>query len=98
MKIIITGAEGLIGKEVSNFFESNGETVIRCDLSLGHDLTNEDFNREFFKENKADHLINLFAMNDHVDGNKTSDNLFDIGVVIIPKTKNYLMNSLVKFF
>ena len=95
MKIIITGSEGLIGKEVSNFFENNGKTVIRCDLSLGHDLTNEDFNRRFFKENKADHLINLFAMNDHVDSNKSSDNLFDI---TLESFRNYMEVNVTALF
>tara|TARA_R110002020_G_scaffold82359_4_gene203804 strand:- start:15947 stop:16636 length:690 start_codon:yes stop_codon:yes gene_type:complete len=80
MKVIIAGSEGLIGKEVSKFFEKNGNEVIRCDLSLGHDLSSESFVKDFFAKNKADHLINLFAMNDHVDSNKKADNLFEISL------------------
>ena len=79
-KIIIAGSEGLIGREVTNFFEKENCEVIKCDLSLGHDLSDEKFVKDFFKNNDGDYLINLFALNDHVDSNKKSDNLFDISL------------------
>ena len=65
-KVIITGSEGFIGKEVSNFLKNNYK-VIKCSKSLGHDLTNEKFVKNWFKKNKADHLINLFGLNEHID-------------------------------
>ena len=49
-KIIIAGSEGLLGTEISRFFETKGSDVVRCDLSLGHDLTDESFVKEFFKQ------------------------------------------------
>ena len=40
MKIAITGSEGLLGTEISNFLEKNNQ-IFRLDLNLGHDLTDE---------------------------------------------------------
>lgn len=92
--VIITGSEGLIGKEVSSFFEIEGYKTIRCDLSLGHDLTNESIVKEFFKENKSDFLLNLFAFNDHVTDSNTTNNLFDISLSSFEKYLNVNLTSL----
>ena len=51
-KVIVTGSEGLIGKEIAGHLNKNGYHVIRCDLKLGHDLSNEDFVKLWFKEEK----------------------------------------------
>ena len=80
--IIITGSEGLIGSEVSRFLSQNN-TVIKLDLALGHDLRDESFVNPFFKENPADYLVNLFALNDHGDLPKTS--LFDVPLESVQK-------------
>ena len=77
-KIIITGSRGLLGTEISSFLRSKNYEIIECDLQLGHDLTDENFVKEFFKNNPADGLINLYALNPHVDKNDESTNLFDI--------------------
>lgn len=77
-KIIITGSSGLIGSEVTSYFK-NTDDVIECDLSLGHNLNNEEFVKNFFKENNADYLINLFALNHHIE-NDTGDKLFDVSL------------------
>jgi len=77
MKIIITGSEGLLGTEISKFLEKK-HNVIKVDLELGHDLTNEEFVKKFFKKNKAQALINCFAMNDHVAPNVKRNTLFEI--------------------
>ena len=45
-KIIITGSSGLIGSEVTSYFKAT-DKVIECDLSLGHDLNNESFVKNF---------------------------------------------------
>lgn len=97
MKIIVTGSEGLIGKSICNMFESNGHTVYRLDLSLGHDLTNELFVKNYFSKftDKADALVNLFALNHHID-NKTSDNnLFNIS---LNSFKQYLDTNITALF
>ena len=65
MKVIITGSEGLIGTQLSGFLEKDHE-VIKLDLLLGHDLTDESFVKDWFSKNKADSIVNCFALNDHV--------------------------------
>lgn len=79
MKIIVAGSEGLLGKEISNYLEKNHE-VLKLDLLLNHDLTDEVFVKEWFKKNKANSLINCFALNDHVDNNDKRSTLFDISL------------------
>ncbi len=77
MKIIVTGSEGLLGKEISQYLEKKNE-VIKVDLQLGHELTNEEFVKEFFKKNKADCLVNCFAFNDHVKKGEKRGTIFDL--------------------
>ena len=77
MKIVITGSEGLLGKEISNFLEKNNQ-IFRLDLALGHDLRNEDFVKQWFKENPVDSLVNCFAINDHVEKGENRKTLFEI--------------------
>ena len=43
MNIIITGSEGFIGKYLRMYLTSQGHDVQGLDLSLGHDLTDENF-------------------------------------------------------
>lgn len=95
-KIIITGSEGLIGKQTCLFFEREGYEVIRCDISLGHDLSNENFVKKFFTDNKAKYLLNLFALNDHAEVNKLqTNNIFDIS---LNSFKKYTEINLVALF
>ena len=66
MKVILTGSEGVIGKQLfQNLSKTNN--VKKLDLMLGHDLTDENYVITWYKINKADCLINSFAFNDHVD-------------------------------
>ena len=94
MKIIITGSEGLIGKELVNHLQKNHQ-ILKLDLSLGHDLTNEKFVKSWFKKNKADSLINCFAMNDHVDDKRKKQTLFNIP---LDSFSNYLNVNLIALF
>ena len=94
-RIIITGSEGLLGKEITKYLESVGNTVIRCELQLGHDLTDEDFVRNFFENNKADALVNLYAVNPHVDEKDNSTNMFDIS---LDSLNLYLQVNLLSLF
>ena len=77
LRIIITGSEGLLGSEITKHLAKNNK-VLNLDLILGHDLTNENFVKKWFKQNKADCLINCFALNDHVEKNQKRPTLFDI--------------------
>ena len=67
MKIIVLGAKGLIGSEVSSFLSKKYE-VISTDID-DLDLYDKYKTEKFFKKNKADVLINLFGKNEHVTNN-----------------------------
>lgn len=87
MKIIITGSEGLLGKEISQYLGKTNK-ILRLDLALGHDLTNEAFVKKWFKQNKADALVNCFALNDHVEKGQKRDTLFDVSLESFSKFMN----------
>lgn len=94
-KIIVTGSEGLFGTEITKHLELLGNAVVRVDMKLGHDLTDENFVKEFFATNSADCLLNLFALNPHVDNGKNYTNLFD---VTLGSLDDYLKVNLVSLF
>ena len=50
-RIVVTGSEGLIGSKICEHFNNDYE-VLRLDLSLGNDLTDENFVKEWFSNNK----------------------------------------------
>ena len=77
LKIAITGSEGLLGKEITNYLSKNHK-VFKLDLELGHNLSDEKFVRKWFKKNKVDALVNCFALNDHVEPGEKRGTLFDV--------------------
>ena len=77
LKIAITGSEGLLGKEITNYLSKNHK-VFKLDLELGHNLSDEEFVKNWFKKNKVDALVNCFALNDHVEPGEKRGTLFDI--------------------
>ena len=79
LKIIITGSEGLIGKELCKHLSKKNK-ILKLDLVLGHDLGNEKFVKKWFKDNKADALINCFAFNDHVQKGRKKQTLFNLSL------------------
>lgn len=54
--LLITGSEGLVGKYLVKHLEKLYR-IVKLDLTLKHDLTNEDFVRNWFQKNK-----NLYGM------------------------------------
>lgn len=94
-KVIVTGSQGLIGKEVSRYLKARGYHVIRCDLKLGHDLGNENFVKRWFRENNADYLVNMFGLNDHVDSKKKKTSLFNVS---LESFSDYLKTNLTDLF
>ncbi len=79
MEIILTGSEGVIGKQLfQNLSKTNN--IKKLDLLLGHDLTDANFVKNWFKKNKADCLINCFALNDHVDNKRKKQTIFDFSL------------------
>lgn len=93
MKIIVTGSEGLLGKEITTYLKKNHE-VFTLDLVLGNDLTDENFVKKWFSKNKADCLVNCFAMNDHVEKGKTRETIFDITLKSFNKFLDINLTSL----
>jgi len=77
MKIIITGATGLVGSQLSKDFLRKKHTILELDYSLGHDLRDEKFVSDYFSKEKADALINCFAINDHVDADRKAGSFLD---------------------
>jgi NAD(P)-dependent dehydrogenase (short-subunit alcohol dehydrogenase family) len=49
--LVITGSEGLIGRELTRHFE-NRFSILRLDLDLGHDLTSDAFVSRWFAKNR----------------------------------------------
>ena len=94
MKVINTGSEGLIGTQLSGFLEKDHE-VIKLDLLLGHDLTDESFVKDWFSKNKADSIVNCFALNDHVKEGQKRGTLFDQNLETVA---DYLKVNLVSLF
>jgi NAD(P)-dependent dehydrogenase (short-subunit alcohol dehydrogenase family) len=69
-RITITGSEGLIGKELCKYFEKKFK-VLRLDLKLGHDLTDEQFVNKFRKKNTL-YNFPLESFSKYMDVNLTS--------------------------
>jgi NAD(P)-dependent dehydrogenase (short-subunit alcohol dehydrogenase family) len=93
-KIIIAGSEGLLGNEIAKYFESIGSLVVRIDLKLGHDLTDEQTVKDIMASNMAaDVLITPFAINPQPD--EASFNLFDLP---LSSLEQYLKVNLLSLF
>lgn len=80
LKIVLTGSEGFLGRNISSFLEDLGHEIVRLDLSLGHDLCNETFVANWFKNNPSDALINCFAIDDPVGAASKNSNFLDISL------------------
>ena len=78
--LIITGSEGLIGKTLSEYFIKKGYSVSCLDLQLGHDLTDERFVKDWFRDNPAKSLINAFALNDHINHSERNSGFREVAL------------------
>ncbi|MGZ3742155.1 MAG: SDR family oxidoreductase, partial [Bdellovibrionota bacterium] len=94
-KIIITGSRGLIGSAVTTHLKAQGREVLELDLSLGHDLSNEAFVKEWFQKNHGQYLINLFALNDHVESARSKIDIFSVS---LESVRAYVETNLVSLF
>ena len=92
--IIVAGSEGFLGDVIANSFETKGSKVIRLDLKLGHDFTNEESVKVLMEDNKdANVLITPFAVNP-LPG-EASYNIFDMPLSVID---SYLKVNLIALF
>lgn len=94
-RVVVTGSKGLIGAAVTEHFRRNGRDVLELDLALGNDLSDEKFVKEWFAANQARYLVNLFALNDHVESARKSTSLFDVS---LDSVRDYLEANLVALF
>ena len=93
--ITITGSEGLIGSELCKYFKSKNKTIEKLDIKLGHDLTDEDFVKKWFKENKTKNLINCYALDDKLTNVKNRNDLFNFP---LEKFSKYLEINVTSLF
>jgi NAD(P)-dependent dehydrogenase (short-subunit alcohol dehydrogenase family) len=93
--VIVAGSRGLIGSTITSIIKEHNYEIIELDLALGHDLTDEKFVKYFFVNNHAGGLINLFALNDHIDPTRTSNRFMDIDLKIFD---TYLKVNLTALF
>lgn len=92
--IIIAGADGLLGKVISQKFHELGATVIELGRRRGHDLCCESFVKSFMKEQSNAHvLLTPFAVNPQPD--ESSWDLFDLPLESLEK---YLRINLLALF
>ena len=68
----------MIGTEITRYLKSRQHKVIECDMVLGDDLCDEPYVKEWFAKNKADALVNLFAVDDKVNATRVKSTLYDI--------------------
>lgn len=94
MKIIVTGSKGVIGQEITTALSTAGNEILELDLKLGHNLKDDKFVKNYFRENSADALINCFALNDHVGAQRVAHSfletpldsfraIFEVNVVVL---------------
>ena len=93
-EFIITGSEGFLGKEISAYFKKLGK-LHKLDLSLGHDLTDENFVKDWFSKNHAEYLINCFALNDNINKKRKKNDLYNFS---LKSFQDYLDVNIISLF
>lgn len=85
MKIIVTGSEGLIGRNLCIHLEAQGHSLLKLDIQNGNDLTDEDFVIDFFSKNYADALLVCHALDDKIDNERKSKFYLDFSLSDLDK-------------
>ena len=94
MKIIVTGSEGLLGRQISHSLCKLNYKVTNFDLKLGHDLSNESQVINLFSSHKADVLINCFVINDHISSTRKKKSFMNYSLDDFEKSLNINVVSL----
>lgn len=94
MKVIVTGSCGLIGSVITADLVKDGHEVIGFDLSLGHDLSNEQSVQRLFKAHTGSALVNCFGLNDHVNDRRVSTTFLDVPLEEISKVLDVNVTTL----
>lgn len=93
-KITITGSEGIIGKQLCSYLKTKYK-IVKLDLKLGHDLSDEDFVKKWFQKNHSNYLINCFALNDHIFSKRKKETFMNISLDDVNK---YLYTNITSLF
>ena len=92
--VIITGSNGLVGKILVKHLDSLGYEILELDFLNGHDLSDQEFVINCFKENKSSHLINLFALNDSITSDRDESSFLDLRLEEFERCMNINVTSL----
>lgn len=93
-KVIIAGSEGFLGRVIAESFQEKDANVVKLDLELGHDFTDESTVKKLMIEHKnSDVLITPFAVNP-LPGEASFD-IFDMPLSVID---SYLQVNLLALF
>ena len=92
-KITITGSEGIVGKQLCSYLKKKFE-IIKLDIKLGHDLSDEEFVKKWFKKNHSNYLINCFALNDHISSKRKKETMMEISLDSVSKYFDVNLTSL----
>lgn len=95
MKILVTGAKGMLGQDLCPILEDNGYDVIETDIH-NLDITNLDACEKFLKEQKPEIVIHCAA---YTNVDKAEDDLITATRINAKKYKqneyyNYISNLL----
>jgi NAD(P)-dependent dehydrogenase (short-subunit alcohol dehydrogenase family) len=93
-RMIITGSEGVVGTAVCPHLGKSYD-IQKLSLRFGHDLTNEEFVKDYFCKNKAEYLVNCFGFDDPIDAAKQRETLFDVS---LESLNRYLVVNVVALF
>jgi NAD(P)-dependent dehydrogenase (short-subunit alcohol dehydrogenase family) len=74
--LILTGSEGFLGQNVKEHLLKQNLKLACLDLKLGHDFRDEDFVKNWFKNNSAPVIVNAFGLNDKIS-NLSLESNFD---------------------
>ena len=95
-KLLITGSEGLIGSKLKEYFSDKFK--VHClDISLGHDLTNEKFVKEYF-ETMANAFFGIIILHAYNPVPIKNSNKVEPIDVPLSEIKDYLNVNVVSAF
>lgn len=90
MRILITGANGMLGKDIANLFAERGHNVLGTDREI-LDITNRESVMWYVEAHKPEVVINTAAYN-FVD-NVEEDNVFPVALAVNGHAPGYLAEA-----
>ena len=78
-RLVLTGSGGLLGSALRAGLAGDYR-ILELSRRLGHDLADEAFVKKWFARNPAEYLVVAHGLNDHVDGGRKGNSLFDVSL------------------